>query len=156
MDKLNIYCDQFDFLPLSKAFEGEFEADAPAAAEIVFVSAAEIRELNKAHRDKDAVTDVLSFPSLDGIRGKVIHKADFPFDATEEGEIFLGSIAICEQRAHEQAEEYGHSYNRELHYLAVHGLCHLLGYDHIEEADRVQMRAKEERVLSKMGITRAD
>ena len=154
MDNLRIYCDQFDFSAVQTAFEGEFEADAPLAAEIIFVSADEIRQLNAKHRDKDAVTDVLSFPTLDGICGKPIHKADFPYDTDEDGSIFIGSIVICEERAKEQAEEYGHSYNRELHYLVVHGLCHLLGYDHIKEADKAVMRAKEERVLGKMGIGR--
>ena len=154
MCNLTIYCDEFDFSAVGKAFEGEFESDAPLAAEIVFVSADEIKDLNCRFREKDAVTDVLSFPTLDGIRGKAIHKADFPYDIGGNGEIFIGSIAICKERAQEQAEEYGHSYNRELHYLVVHGLCHLLGYDHIEEADKVQMRALEEKVLGKMGITR--
>ena len=72
----------------------------------------------------------------------------------EDGNIFLGSIVICEKRAREQAEEYGHSYMRELHYLAVHGLWHLLGYDHMTEEDKPEMRAKEEKILSKLGITR--
>ena len=156
MNNLHIYCDQFDFSAVESAFEGEYLSDAPLAAEIVFVSAEEIKELNAKHRGKDAVTDVLSFPSLDGIRGKKILKKNFPFDIGEDGEIFIGSIAICEDRAKEQAKEYGHSYNRELHYLIVHGLCHLLGYDHIEEADKKEMREKEERILGKMGITRED
>ncbi len=156
MNNLHIYCDQLDFSAVESAFEGEYLSDAPLAAEIVFVSAEEIKELNAKHRGKDAVTDVLSFPSLDGIRCKKILKKNFPFDIGEDGEIFIGSIAICEDRAKEQAEEYGHSYNRELHYLIVHGLCHLLGYDHIEEADKKEMREKEERILGKMGITRED
>ena len=63
-------------------------------------------------------------------------------------------MVICRERAKEQAEEFGHSYERELNYLLVHGLCHLLGYDHEEEADKRAMREKEERVLKKMGITR--
>ena len=66
----------------------------------------------------------------------------------------MGSIAICRERAAEQAEEYGHSLKRELYYLAVHGLCHLLGYDHETEADRAEMRAREESVLGTMGIGR--
>ena len=156
MDKLNIYCDQFDFSAISRAFEGEFSADAPLAAEVVFVSAEEIRALNAHHRGNDSVTDVLSFPALDDIRGRKLCRADFPYDLTENGEIFIGSIAVCEERAKAQAEEYGHSYRRELHYLVVHGLCHLLGYDHIIDDDRAEMRAKEERILTRMGITRND
>ena len=154
MSKLHIYCDQFDFSAVERAFEGEFSSNVPLSAEIIFVSAEEIRALNAKHRAKDAVTDVPSFPTLENIRGKRIKKSDFPYDIEEDGTLFIGSIAICEQRAHEQAEEYGHSYERELHYLIVHGLCHLLGYDHEEEADKREMREKEERILSKMGITR--
>ena len=152
MNNLHIYCDQFDFSAVESAFEGEYLSDAPLAAEIVFVSAEEIKELNAKHRGKDAVTDVLSFPSLDGIRGKKILKKNFPFDIGEDGEIFIGSIAICEDRAKEQAEEYGHSYNRELHYLIVHGLCHLLGYDHPDEDSEqtAQMRQLQKVIISKI------
>lgn len=151
---LNIFCEQFDFSPLAKAFEGEIESDCGLSAEIIVTDEAEIRRLNAEARGIDAVTDVLSFPSLDGIRGRALKKADFPFEVDEEGNIFLGSIVICEKRAREQAEEYGHSYMRELHYLAVHGLWHLLGYDHMTEEDKPEMRAKEEKILSKLGITR--
>ena len=158
MNKLFIDCEEenFDVAPLEEHGADGVEGNAPLAAEIEFVDGEEIRRLNRETRNKDAVTDVLSFPSLDGIRGKKILKKNFPFDIGEDGEIFIGSIAICEDRAKEQAEEYGHSYNRELHYLIVHGLCHLLGYDHIEEADKKEMREKEERILGKMGITRED
>ena len=151
---LNIFCEQFDFSPLAEAFEGEIESDCGLSAEIIVTDEAEIRRLNAEARGIDAVTDVLSFPSLDGIRGKALKKADFPFEVDEEGNIFLGSIVICEKRAKEQAEEFGHSYLRELHYLAVHGLWHLLGYDHMTETDKLEMRAKEEKILSKLGITR--
>ncbi len=110
---LNIFCEQFDFSPLAEAFEGEIESDCGLSAEIIVTDEAEIRRLNAEARGIDAVTDVLSFPSLDGIRGKALKKADFPFEVDEEGNIFLGSIVICEKRAREQAEEYGHSYMRE-------------------------------------------
>ena len=151
---LNIFCEQFDFSPLAEAFEGEIESDCGLSAEIIVTDEAEIRRLNAEARGIDAVTDVLSFPSLDGIRGKALKKADFPFEVDEEGKLFLGSIVICEKRAREQAEEYGHSYMRELHYLAVHGLWHLLGYDHMTEEDKPEMRTREEKILSKLGITR--
>lgn len=154
MSNLHIFCDQFDFSAVEGAFEGEFVSDVPLSAEIIFVSADEIKELNAKHRNKDAVTDVLSFPTLDDTRGKALKAADFPYDIDEDGSLFIGSIAVCEQRAHEQAEEFGHSYERELHYLVVHGLCHLLGYDHEDEADKAEMREKEERILGRMGITR--
>lgn len=151
---LTVYCDDFDFAPLAAAFDGEVESDCNLAAEIVFVDEQEIKRLNNELRSVDTVTDVLSFPSLDDIRGVKLEKADFPADIDEEDNLFLGSIAICTKRAREQAEEYGHSYNRELHYLATHGLWHLLGYDHMGEEDRAQMREKEEKILTKLGITR--
>ncbi len=151
---LNIFCEQFDFSPLAEAFEGEVVSDCGLSAEIVITDESEIRSLNAETRGIDSVTDVLSFPSLDGIRGAELRKADFPYETDEDGNIFLGSIVICEKRAKEQAEEFGHSYLRELHYLAVHGLWHLLGYDHMTEADKLEMRAKEEKILSKLGITR--
>ena len=151
---LNIYCDDFDFSALSSAFEGEAESDCPLSAEAVLVDEEEIRRLNREMRDKDAVTDVLSFPSLDGIKGKKLEKNAFLTDIDEEGSLFLGSIAICVKRAKEQAEEYGHSYERELHYLLTHGLFHLLGYDHMTDEDKKEMREREERVLKKLGLTR--
>ena len=151
---LNIFCEQFDFSPLAEAFEGEIESDCGLSAEIIVTDEAEIRRLNAEARGIDAVTDVLSFPSLDGIRGKALKKADFPFEVDEEGKLFLGSIVSLGKRAREQAEEYGHSYMRELHYLAVHGLWHLLGYDHMTEEDKPEMRTREEKILSKLGITR--
>ncbi|MCD8041050.1 MAG: rRNA maturation RNase YbeY [Clostridia bacterium] len=154
MNNLRIYCDQFDFSHITKAFKGEYSSDVGLAAEIVFTDEEEIKNLNRQFRNKDAVTDVLSFPSLDDIRGKKLLKADFPLDIGEDKRLFIGSIAICTKRAQEQAAEYGHSYERELNYLAVHGLCHLLGYDHEDESDKKEMRAKEERILQKMGITR--
>ena len=124
-------------------------------AELDMVSPEEIRQINSDNRHIDAVTDVLSFPMLDGIRGKVIKKKDFPYDYDEEEKaIFLGSIVICEERAKAQAAEYGHTLQRELSYLFVHGLLHLFGYDHMTDEDKKQMREKEEQALACLGITR--
>lgn len=123
--------------------------------ELDIVSADEIKVLNRDNRLIDAVTDVLSFPMLDGIRDKTVLKKDFPYDYDEdEKAIFLGSIAICADRAREQAEEYGHSFERELSYLFVHGLLHLFGYDHMTDEDKKQMREKEEQILLLLGIQR--
>ena len=105
-------------------------------------------------RQIDKVTDVLSFPSLDEIKGEEIKGEDYPYETDENGDLLLGSIAICEDRAREQAEEYGHSYNRELHYLIVHGIMHCLGYDHMTDEDRAEMRKCEEFILGKLGIVR--
>ena len=130
------------------------EADVPLAVELVFVDADEIRRLNRETRDADKVTDVLSYPTLDGIKGKKIEGKNYPFDIDEEGNLLVGSIAICEERAKEQAQEYGHSYERELHYLLVHGIMHCLGYDHLTDEDKTEMRAREEQILTLLGITR--
>lgn len=156
MITFDIYCDQYDFSSLAKAFEGEFAADCKTFAEIVFVDENEIRELNCKFRSVDKVTDVLSFPTLDNILGKKISAEDFPYDIDEDGALSLGSVAICKQVAKRQAEEYGHSYERELYYLATHGVCHLLGFDHINEADKPQMRQMEEKILEKLGLSRTE
>lgn len=146
--------NEYDFSALAAAFDGEVLSDCNLAAEVVLVDGEEIRRLNRETRRIDAVTDVLSFPALDGIKGKKLHKKAFPADIDEEGNLFLGSIAICTKRAEEQAEEYGHGYERELNYLLTHGLFHLLGYDHTTDADKAEMRGREERVMNKLGLSR--
>lgn len=139
---------------LENALQGFVVTDVTLAVEILFVDGEEIRRLNREMRDTDKVTDVLSFPALDGVKGMPIRGAEHPYEIDENGELLLGSIVICQQRAKEQAEEYGHSYNRELHYLTVHGIMHCLGYDHMTEEDKAEMREKEEYILGKLGIVR--
>ena len=141
-------------LALEKALAGFVKSDAPLAFEIEFVSEEEIRNLNRDTRGMDKVTDVLSYPALDEIKGKKLSKKDYPYSLDEEGNLLVGSIAVCVKRAKEQAEEYGHSYERELHYLIVHGVMHCLGYDHEQEEDKAEMRQQEEFILNKLGITR--
>ena len=109
---------------------------------VVLVDEDKIREINRIYRKKDSVTDVISFAfeesdkiNIDDIR-------------------FLGEIYICVKRAEEQAKEYGHSFKREICYLTVHGLLHLLGYDHIKEEDKVVMRQMEERILEEYDTRR--
>ena len=110
-----------------------------------------IHEVNRQFRGIDAPTDVLSFPFLNISAGDVINKEDFPFDLDND-EIYLGDIAVCTEKAAEQAEEYGHSFKRELFYLILHGFLHLLGYDHMTEDDKKLMRLKEEEILTGMDI----
>ena len=110
---------------------------------VTFVEPEEIRELNAQYRGKDAVTDVLSFPQFD----------DWD-DLPEDGEVVLGDVVICMDRAAEQAEEFGHSLEREVLYLFVHSIYHLLGYDHMEEDEKREMREKEEAVMAELGLTR--
>ena len=120
-----------------------------------FVTSEEIKELNKNKRNIDEVTDVLSFPNLENVFHEKINKKRYPMDVNPETKrIVLGDIIICLDKAKEQATEYGHSFNREVCYLFVHGLLHLLGYDHIDELDKNLMRGEEEYILSKFNLTR--
>ncbi len=151
---LKIFCEQYDFSALAEAFDGEIDADCDISCEVELVDEERIRRLNRETRGVDSVTDVLSYPTLDNIRGRHLAASEFPADLDEEDNLFIGSIAICVRRAREQAEEYGHSYLRELNYLATHGVWHLLGYDHMTEEDKAQMREKEEKILSKINLTR--
>ncbi|MBO5481227.1 MAG: rRNA maturation RNase YbeY [Clostridia bacterium] len=143
-----------DIAALKAAMDTFLVSDVDISIELLFVSDTEIKQLNKDTRGVDKVTDVLSYPTLDGICGKPLYKKDFPYDLDEENRLLIGSVVVCRERARAQAEEYGHSYKRELHYLFVHGIMHCLGYDHIEEQDKILMRQAEEKVLSAMGITR--
>lgn len=109
---------------------------------IVIVDNDRIREINKEYRNKDAVTDVISFAFEE------VKDVDY-------GNVrFLGEIYISYERCKEQASEFGHSVRREFSYLAVHGLLHLLGYDHIKEEDKKVMRALEEEILNEYDIKR--
>ena len=92
------------------------------AVSVTFTDKDGIKELNRDYRGVDSVTDVLSFPQYD----------DFE-EIPEEGEILLGDVVICRERAAEQAREFGHSLDREMIYLFTHSILHLLGYDHMEE-----------------------
>ena len=154
-----ILCEGNEFPEKSKkalelVMEEIVETDAALAVEFIFVDGEEIRRLNREMRDTDRVTDVLSFPTMDGIKGRPIYADEHPFEMDEEDNLLIGSIAVCCDRAKEQAEEYGHSYERELHYLLVHGIMHCLGYDHMTEEDKAEMREREEFVLGKLGIKR--
>lgn len=120
----------------------------PETAEISlsFVSKQEIRNLNAEFRGVDAVTDVLSFPL--GEDGNYDHNP-------ETGALMLGDVVLCMRKAEEQAELYGHSLQREIAYLTVHSVLHLLGYDHVDGGlEQVRMREREETVLAKLGLQR--
>ena len=124
-------------------------------ATLSFVSEEEIKKLNKDTRNIDEVTDVLSFPNLENVFHRNINKKTYPNEVSPENKhIFLGDVVICLDRAKEQATEYKHSVNREVCYLFVHGLLHLLGYDHIDKLDKNLMRGEEELILSKFDLTR--
>lgn len=120
---------------------------------VSFVGGDEIQVLNKEHRNVDKVTDVLSFPMLD-IDYKKTKLKDFESERDPNGELYIGDIVICKDKAKEQAKEFGHSYKREMAFLALHGFLHVLGYDHIEKADEEVMMNLAENVLLNMNIKR--
>lgn len=128
------------------------EKDIPEELDvnILIVSPEEIRGINRDTRGVDAVTDVLSFPYFEydtpGVFDREIQEwAD---------EDILGDIVICGEKALMQAEEYGHSPKRELAFLTVHSMLHLLGYDHMEAADAQLMEAEQKRIMEEAGILR--
>ena len=109
----------------------------------------EIHKINKEYRDVDRPTDVLSFPMYEREEIK-----DLKNDTDDEVEKILGDIIVSIEKVREQAEEYGHSFERELAYMVVHSFYHLLGYDHMVEEDKKKMREKEEFVLNILDIKR--
>ncbi|MCM1289665.1 MAG: rRNA maturation RNase YbeY [Corallococcus sp.] len=119
------------------------------------VSAEDIRRLNAEFRKVDSVTDVLSFPTVDVGKQK-INLSSFALDSIDPQthRLNLGDVIICLDRAREQAEEYGHGLKRELCFLSLHGLLHLLGYDHETPLDEEEMVTLQKTILMDAGVTR--
>lgn len=113
---------------------------------VTFVGLDEIHELNREYRGVDRPTDVLSFPQFEDLEEEI----------PEVGEICLGDVVICREKAEEQAEEFGHSFERELIYLFTHSVLHLLGYDHMEEDEKKVMRQREEEIMEQIGLMRQE
>ncbi|HHY77945.1 MAG TPA: rRNA maturation RNase YbeY [Clostridiales bacterium] len=131
----------------------EFENfDSDYEVSISFVDNDEIKELNRQYRNIDATTDVLSFPLLEFDRKS--NNEPVIKDVLIDTEISLGDIVISTEKVIEQAKEYGHSQDRELAFLLVHGMLHLLGYDHIQESDEKIMFKKQEEILNLLNIKR--
>lgn len=131
------------------------EPDFDLCVNVSIVSQEEIRELNRDNRDVDKVTDVLSFPMLEWREPeKLLHEiSQYDYDPDTKC-VFLGDIILCKQRIEEQAKEYGHSLLRESVYLTLHGVLHLMGYDHMVDEDKKIMRNKEEEILKILGSER--
>ena len=110
---------------------------------IIFVDSETIHDMNRTYRNVDRVTDVISFALEDNKTIELDHR-------------LLGDIYICIEKAEEQAKEYGHSFLRELSFLTIHGLLHLLGYDHMEKEEEVIMFNKQDDILNEFGIRRED
>ena len=134
---------------LTKCFEEENLLDSKLYITVTLTTPENIRKINKEYRNIDRATDVLSFPMFekDELEEKIKNN-DF------EHEDVLGDLVISIERVKEQAKEYGHSFERELSYMLVHGFYHLMGYDHIKEEDKKKMRPKEEKILNDLKILR--
>jgi len=140
-------------LVIEKTLEYE-NCDFSAEVSVTIVDSDEIKEINREQRDIDKVTDVLSFPMLYFDENGDIIDSDFDVDGDN---ILLGDIVLCAERAKQQAEEFGHSFKREMAFLTVHSMLHLLGYDHVDdiEGEKV-MFSKQEEILTLLGITREE
>ena len=126
--------------------------DFPCEVDVRVTSDAGIHEINLEMRGVDRPTDVLSFPAFDLRPGELPGEADAD---VATGLVPLGDMCLSLERVQAQAKEYGHSNRRELAYLVVHSVLHLLGYDHLDEgAQKAQMRAREETIMEELGISR--
>ena len=136
----------------------EEEVEIPCEVSLLFVDNDEIREINNETRNIDRETDVLSFPMLDYEDKKVFKEMykgyKFSQSDFDGNELVLGDIVLSLEKALEQSREFNHSFERESSYLVVHSVLHLLGYDHMEDEDKVVMRKREEEILNKLNITR--
>ncbi len=132
-----------------KCLEEENLIDSKLCITVTFTNPENIQNINKEYRNIDKPTDVLSFPMFQKEElDKKIQKKDFQYQD------ILGDIIISISKVEEQAKEYGHTFERELSYMLVHGFYHLMGYDHIEEQDKEEMRIKEEKILKTLNIVR--
>ncbi|WHH59577.1 rRNA maturation RNase YbeY [Petroclostridium sp. X23] len=129
--------------------------DKDVEVSVTLVDNEQIKEINKEFRQKDTVTDVLSFPMLNFDENhNVIAEYNIGDYNHDDELLLLGDIVISLETAVAQAEEYGHSFAREVGFLTVHSMFHLLGYDHEEENEAQVMRTKEEQVLNDLGLMR--
>lgn len=135
---------------LEKCFKEENLQNLNLYISVTLTTPNNIRNLNKQYRNIDKETDVLSFPMFEKTEIEEIVNKQKKAIVKET----IGDIVISVQRVEEQAKEYGHSFERELSYMLVHGFYHLMGYDHIEEEDKKKMRPKEEKILNELKIVR--
>ncbi|WNS74339.1 rRNA maturation RNase YbeY [Bacillus sp. DTU_2020_1000418_1_SI_GHA_SEK_038] len=140
--------EQISYIEKLLNYAAKFEKiEEESEVSLTFVSNDKIREINKEYRQKDSVTDVISFAMEEMGEGEMeLIGLDMPR--------VLGDIIISVSRAHEQAEEYGHSFMREIGFLAVHGFLHLLGYDHETPEDEKVMFSRQKDILDEFGLQR--
>ena len=137
---------------INKCFENEKMEGLKLYISITLTNPEQIRKINSKYRNIDKETDVLSFPMFEKDELEtMISQSNMKNWQIDD---VLGDIIISIDKVKRQAQEYGHSFERELSYMCVHGFFHLMGYDHIKEEDKIVMRAKEDEILNLMGITR--
>lgn len=136
----------------------EESVNIPCEVSIIFVDNSYIKSLNCEYRNIDKETDVLSFPMLEYEEGKVFKDIyiyhEFNCEELDDDALVLGDVCISLEKAKEQSIDYGHSFLREVCYLSVHSILHLLGYDHMNDYDKAKMRQREEEILLKLDIQR--
>lgn len=147
-DKIQVDDDMLRLMKMAGAaafiFEGFEEVDGEVS--MTLTDNEGIQKLNATHRDKDMPTDVLSFPQYEGLKD---------LEEVEEDYLYLGDIVISVEKAAEQAKQYGHSFEREMCFLVVHSMLHLIGYDHMTPEEEKEMTALQEAILKEVGMTRA-
>ena len=125
---------------------------------VIFIDNEEIKTINLRQRGIDKITDVLSFPMLHYPQNKVFKDVyiNYEFDQSDlyDDRLVIGDVALSLEKAREQSEEFGHSFLRECAYLTVHSILHLLGYDHMNEEQKNDMRKREEEILKNFNISR--
>ena len=151
----NLQIDEIIEADIRRAVEtiGQLYDAADCEVSITLTNDENIHKINKQYRHVDKPTDVISF---------AFHESEEPeilFDTVDKSDKelsldILGDIIISVERAKIQAEEYGHSFKREIVFLTVHGMLHLLGYDHMEETDRIEMEQEQDFIMNKLGIFR--
>ena len=153
--KLELPCEELATKVIEAAVDYE---DCPYEVEVnlLLTMNDEIQEMNQTFRQMDRATDVLSFPMIEYEEAGNFEFLDDAMDAfhPETGELMLGDIAISKEKVISQAEEYGHSIEREYAFLIAHSMLHLFGYDHMEEEERIVMESKQKEILEQLQILR--
>ena len=153
--RLNLPCEELATEVIEAALDYE-ECPYEVEVNLLLTMNDEIQEMNRNFRQIDKATDVLSFPMIDYEEAGNFEFLEDVMDAfhPESGELMLGDIVISKEKVISQAEEYGHSVEREYAFLIAHSMLHLFGYDHVKEDERIVMEAKQKEILEQLQILR--
>lgn len=153
--KLDLPCEELATKVIEAALDYE-ECPYEVEVNLLLTMNDEIQEMNQNFRQIDRATDVLSFPMIDYEEAGNFDFLEDVMDAfhPESGELMLGDIVISKEKVISQAEEYGHSIEREYAFLIAHSMLHLFGYDHMEEEERIVMESKQKEILEQLQILR--